>query len=575
MKPPSRIELVTTGRDPRIDRTLDVVAEALTSAGAEVREVTVPARGLPRDLTTEEERTWGSFKATPQACMESWRVARHLDRLVRPRGTVLVPDRGGIGGMFALEQAMRPTEQRVTVLVTAADGLLLEYQAVAGTHDGVDEESASAIDWELVGYRCAAAVLATSPRAAEVLGGVGVAAHVVTRPVDARPKDSSGVKGIVYLPESVSRLSQTPGILRAINAAREVHPELRVLVNREDREDVIWSGSTWEASDGIRAVLGEVIQRRRVRRPDLMILGDPYAVPDPKAQRWYEHGVRTMVPEGSTAASRWPEALGWRDEWHLTELLIGKAEGAPSPTAGTPGLSQVTWSPDRAQRVSVGIPIFRDVRYLDDCLASVLAQDQAPHEVILVDDGSRSAEVDASLERWQADHPELIRILRQPNRGVCVARNRALEEMTGDAFVLIDQDDELAPSFISACSAALRGNTELWAVATWTEFFGDYQGIEAKPPFDRRVGLRENPIISTCALVDLRVRDLGIRFSPDLAWISSEDWDFWAQIVAAGGGFGLVARPLARHRVHTASGGFRRTEVAWALGRARVASRLR
>lgn len=65
---------------------------------------------------------------------------------------------------------------------------------------------------------------------------------------------------------------------------------------------------------------------------------------------------------------------------------------------------------------------------------------------------------------------------------------------------------------------ALRQDRSLWAVASWTEFFGDYEGIEAKPPFDRRVGLRKNPIVSTAALVDMSVRDAGIRFAPDLAF---------------------------------------------------------
>jgi GT2 family glycosyltransferase len=112
-------------------------------------------------------------------------------------------------------------------------------------------------------------------------------------------------------------------------------------------------------------------------------------------------------------------------------------------------------------------------------------------------------------------------------------------------------------------------------VACWTEFFGDYEGVEAKPPFDHRVGLRENPIVSTSALVDMKVREMGIRFAPDLAFIYCEDWDVWAQIAAAGGKFGLVPRPLARHRVHAASGGHLRTELGHALGRARATQHLR
>ncbi len=145
-----------------------------------------------------------------------------------------------------------------------------------------------------------------------------------------------------------------------------------------------------------------------------------------------------------------------------------------------------------------------------------------------------------------------------------------IAEMRGDAFLLVDQDDELHPQFIAATASALRADASLVAAATWTEFFGDYSAVEAKPPFDRRVATRENPIVSTAALVDMSVRDRGVAFEPDLAFIYCEDWNYWSQIVASGGRMGLVPAPLIRHRVHRASGGFQRTELAHAIGRARA-----
>ena len=142
--------------------------------------------------------------------------------------------------------------------------------------------------------------------------------------------------------------------------------------------------------------------------------------------------------------------------------------------------------------------------------------------------------------------------------------------MTGDAFLLVDQDDVLYPTFIQRTAEALRQDDSLWAAAVWTEFFGEYEGIEAKPPFDRRTALAENPIVSTAALVEIRVRDEGVAFTPDLAFLYCEDWNYWSQIVAAGGRLGLVPEPLIRHRVHHASGGFQRTDVAHRIGMARA-----
>jgi hypothetical protein len=68
----------------------------------------------------------------------------------------------------------------------------------------------------------------------------------------------------------------------------------------------------------------------------------------------------------------------------------------------------------------------------------------------------------------------------------------------------------------------------------------------------------------------MSVRDAGIRFAPDLAFLYCEDWHLWSQIIAAGGRMGLVPEPLVRHRVHPASGGFQRTELAHRIGKARA-----
>jgi glycosyltransferase involved in cell wall biosynthesis len=225
--------------------------------------------------------------------------------------------------------------------------------------------------------------------------------------------------------------------------------------------------------------------------------------------------------------------------------------------------------------VSVAVPVFGDVRFLDEAVNSILAQSQPPHELILVDDGSASPEVTEALAAAQRRDPDLVRVVTQPNRGVCVARNRAWEEMTGDAYLFVDSDDVLHPEFIEATATALRSDASLWAVATWTRFFGEYEGVEAKPPFDRRVGSRENPVVGTAMLLGPEVRDAGLGFAPDLAFLYCEDWDLWSRIVAAGGRIGLVPRALATHRVHPSSGGHARTELAHAIGKARATAHLR
>ena len=579
---PARVVAVLMSADD--EKILSFAVDAFAAAGTDVSSYRVPPTGYPAALSDEQSRLYNSFTATPETLTEAWRVARWLETATHPHDVVLVGDHGGGGGVFALEQAMRDRRQRRTVVAVAGRGVALQWLDVAGTMGGLAGEAISSADWELVLYRFATAVLCLGGRSAELLGGLGMGATRLPIASGSRvafTPPSVKASPIVRLPEPVSRRSRTPEMLRALTAAAPALSGAVLSVSASDEPDEVWEGDTWEARgplpDGLEAAL---VREHESPQPDIVLLGDSLALPSKESRRAAEVGAHMIVRTGSAAAALWANATSWRDEQHLAAILRGDAEAehpGPSLPAVDVGtlLTAQSESVDRARRVSVAVPVYRDVRYLAECVESLLAQTQQPHEILLIDDGSHMDAVDGALAGWAEAHPATIRVLRQENRGVCAARNIALDAMTGDAFVLIDADDVLQPEFVEACAVALRANPELSAIATWTEFFGAYSGVEAKPPFDRRVGLRENPIVSTCVLIDMAIRDDGIRFTDDMAFFFCEDWDVWSKIVAAGGSFGLVPRALARHRVHRASGGFRRTELAHAIGKARATSHLR
>jgi GT2 family glycosyltransferase len=479
--------------------------------------------------------------------------------------------------MFALEQAGLPYERRRRVWTVAGDGTGLEAIATGGTMDGLDGERESALDWEIVQYRFSERVLTMSDIVADWVSGTGGNALLTVQP-EPRIESQIDVEPSIWLPEPVSRRSQFHRIIRSVGDVVAGHPDVTLVVSPLEEPDSVWTGSAWDVAAPANHVPSGRITRSDAVPPSgsIVVLGDKLAIPTETVAEARRAGALVVVPEGSAAAALWDDAPVWNDEDDLAHVIADAlAGGRPTGRRGlrsdapTKAPRSVAQS-DRAASVSVGVPIYRNVAYLDECIESILAQTEPVHEILLLDDGSNSADVTQAVDGWVAREPSRIRSLRQPNRGVCVARNRLVAEMSGDAFLLVDHDDVLDPDFIRLTSQALRQDESLWAVAAWTEFFGDYEGVEAKPPFDRRVGLRENPIISTAALVDMNVRDRGIAFAPDLAFIFCEDWHYWSQIVAAGGNLGLVPRALVRHRVHQASGGFQRTEQAHRIGRARA-----
>jgi GT2 family glycosyltransferase len=558
---------VVSSDDERGTASLEYVRRFIETAGHDVVNVPLPNRA--KRLSRQSRRIQNAFQHTPEPLLDSWRVARQLSESTDPGDVVLMSDHRGLGGIFALAQAAADPEQRRRVWTIAADSAYLELRFIAGVHEGLPLPLDSQVDWEIVQYHWSDRVIATSWLAVRELARLGVGAELVGASEPAAPIRGSIDSSRVWAPGPVSRRNQSGEVLRAMTSI----PAAGVLLSAEDDDDRIWTGTTWEALRHSRDVLGPRVQRgEAARTPSVIVLGDPFAPPVPSVAGFRDQGVPVVVPEASVAQAVWPDTRSWRTADDLTRILTERDyrfDNTSSDRQVTLTPTPAIEAPERGVAVSVGIPVFRDVRFLAECVESLLGQEQQPLEVVLIDDGSDSREVERAFESLESSHP-VVRTMITQHRGVCSARNAALETFAGDSFVFVDSDDILLPDFLSRCSQVLRAREDVWAVATWTEFLGEYEAIEAKPPFDERVGMRENPIVSTCVLVEMKARDAGIRFAPDLAFLFCEDWHFWSQITAAGGRFGLVPEPLVQHRVHTSSGGFLRTELAHAIGKSRA-----
>ena len=110
-----------------------------------------------------------------------------------------------------------------------------------------------------------------------------------------------------------------------------------------------------------------------------------------------------------------------------------------------------------AARIGVVIPYFqREAGLLQRALRSVAAQEHAPVQIVVVDDGSPRAAADEITPELSAVLPGLT-VIRQPNRGVAAARNAALDALADDvsAVALLDSDDYWVNSHLRHAAAAL------------------------------------------------------------------------------------------------------------------------
>ena len=183
------------------------------------------------------------------------------------------------------------------------------------------------------------------------------------------------------------------------------------------------------------------------------------------------------------------------------------------------------------KKISVILTTFNRKELLCRAIDSVQAQTRPADEIIVVDDGSTDGTAEAIKEKYPG-----IQMLVQKNSGVSAARNRAIEECTGDWIAILDSDDEWLPQKLA------RQMEE-------TEKHPDYRICHSDEIWIRR-GNRVNPrkkhrkrgghifryclplcIISPSAVIIHRsVFDEFGLFDPALP--ACEDYDLWLRICA-------------------------------------------
>ena len=103
--------------------------------------------------------------------------------------------------------------------------------------------------------------------------------------------------------------------------------------------------------------------------------------------------------------------------------------------------------------ISVIIPVYNAAEYLPRCLDSILNNTYRNLEVLCINDGSK----DNSLEVLNdyAAQDSRVKVIDQENAGVSAARNRGLDEATGEYIAFVDSDDWVHRQFFKVLHSNL------------------------------------------------------------------------------------------------------------------------
>ena len=200
--------------------------------------------------------------------------------------------------------------------------------------------------------------------------------------------------------------------------------------------------------------------------------------------------------------------------------------------------------------VSIIIPAYNAAQTITATLRSLQAQTVSQWEAMVVNDGSTD-ETATIVEKIAAEDGR-IRLINQPNQGVCAARNTGIREASYDWLLFLDADDWIAPDYLERMTAVLQADPALDAV---------HCGSARVTPDDQQAlpesCYKSGDLFPTLAVLSAfpihacLVRRTAVEAAGgfDLSFATCEDWDLWQRVARLGVRFGRLPETLAFYRM--------------------------
>lgn len=110
--------------------------------------------------------------------------------------------------------------------------------------------------------------------------------------------------------------------------------------------------------------------------------------------------------------------------------------------------------------LSVIVPVYKSERFINECIESVLSQTFSDWELVLIDDGSPDNSGAICDEYAMKDNR--IKVFHQKNGGVCAARNKGLDNATGEYILFLDSDDYMPKDAVETLyNDAIMNNADI------------------------------------------------------------------------------------------------------------------
>ena len=178
--------------------------------------------------------------------------------------------------------------------------------------------------------------------------------------------------------------------------------------------------------------------------------------------------------------------------------------------------------------VSIITPSYNSAKYIAETVQSVQNQTFSNWEMIIVDDCSSDNTEEIIIEIQKTDSRIKFYKLDQ-NSGSGIARNKGIEQATGDYMTFIDSDDIWFPDFIKNSIEAIQKSKTPFVFSSYKRSNEELEFIYSDFIVPQKVTytdiLKSNSI--SCLTAFLDIKTLGKKYMPKIR--KRQDMGLWLQ----------------------------------------------
>lgn len=199
--------------------------------------------------------------------------------------------------------------------------------------------------------------------------------------------------------------------------------------------------------------------------------------------------------------------------------------------------------------VSVVIPAYNAIRFVETTIDGVLAQTFQDFEILAVDDGS----TDNTKEILEA-YGDKIRYLPKKNGGVSSARNYGIENAEGKYIAFLDADDVWLPEKLEKQVFLMEANEEIGLCYAATQKVDEELNYLSSIPanfyedYTESLLLNLNIVAGSCSSAMARRDIISQTDGFDSKFTTYADWEFWLRLSLLTK-FAPVTEELVKYRV--------------------------